>query len=112
MVTGFHQQECINEWLASVLADRLGLYCVPYDVLRYEGQLVSVCPNFLNLDLELATASDAIASMQGKLPDTVDSFLAAMEVHGIADARASLLKKLYIITRNQKCFGFTKSIIR
>lgn len=88
--TGFHQQECINEWLASVLADRLGLYCVPYDVLRYEGQLVSVCPNFLNLDLELATASDAIAAMHEKLPDTVDSFLAAMEVHGIADARASL----------------------
>ena len=58
--------------------------------MRYEGQLVSVCPNFLNLNIELATASDAIASMQEGLPDTADSFLAAMEAHGIPDARASL----------------------
>ena len=87
--TGFHQQECINEWLASMLGERLGLYCVPYDVMVYEGQLVSVCPNFLNPDLELAAAADAAASLGNRNDGTAESFLTAMEEHGITDARAS-----------------------
>ena len=94
--TGFYQQECINEWLASMLAERLGLYCVPYDVTIYEGQLVSVCPNFLNLDLDLVTASDAIASMGGHSGGTAESFRAAMEAHGITDAQ-DCLEEMYLL---------------
>jgi len=94
--TGFNQQECINEWLASVIADCLSIYCVPYEVKKYEGQIVSVCPNFINPDLDLVTAGDAVLSSGEAGDATAEQFLAVMEAHGITDARRSL-EEMYLL---------------
>ena len=88
--TGFHQQECINEWIASVIAEKLGLYSVPYEVTVYENQLVSVCQNFLNPDLDLVTAGDAILSSGNNAKESYEQLVQVMQNHGISDAENSL----------------------
>ena len=87
---GFYQQECINEWLASFIAERLGFYFVPYDVYTYEGQLVSVCPNFLNFSFELFTAGQVISTLGPGTEETFDNLLKALELNGLLDERRSL----------------------
>ena len=94
--TGFHQQECINEWIASVIAEKLGLYSVPYEVTVYENQLVSVCQNFLNPDLDLVTAGDAILSSGKNAKESYEQLVQVMETHGITNAE-SCLDELFLM---------------
>lgn len=56
-----YQMEPINEMIASVMAKRLGMDAVPYTTEIYESQLVSVCPNMLDMNHELITADDVLA---------------------------------------------------
>ena len=88
--TGFHQQECINEWIASVIAEKLGFYAVPYEVSVYEGQLVSVCQNFLNPDLDLVSAGFAMHSDGKKQGGSCERLVQVMQAHGITDAENSM----------------------
>ncbi|MBR2677507.1 MAG: HipA domain-containing protein [Solobacterium sp.] len=88
--TGFHQQECINEWIASVIAEQLGLYVVPYEVTVYENQLVSVCQNFLSPDLDLVCARDAMRSAGKNQKESYELLVQVMKEHGISDAENSL----------------------
>ena len=59
--TPIYQQEPINEWIASEIANRLGIDAVQYHVEVYENQLVSVCDNMLDLDTELITAEEVLS---------------------------------------------------
>ena len=52
----FHQQEPVNEWLASRIAQELGLNAITYTTETYENNLVSVCPNMCDGKTDLVTA--------------------------------------------------------
>lgn len=85
--TGYHQQECINEWFVSQIAERLGIFHVPYDTEIYENQLVSVCVNFLDKHTDLVTAGSAIASLGSGTEETFENLIAACQAHGMQDFR-------------------------
>ena len=86
--TGFAQQECINEWIASLIAERLGMDSVPYETDVYENQLVSVCPNFLNPGLDLVPAESVIHAMEHNDSEFwLPGYIRILEEHGISDAR-------------------------
>lgn len=81
-----YQEEPFNEWLAWQAAKRLGIYAVPYRVETYENQIVSVCPEMLNLHTDLVPARDAMKTL--KIPageSEIDCFLELLEQHGITD---------------------------
>lgn len=94
--TGYHQQECVNEAMASSIARRLGIAAVPYEVTVFEGQLVSVCPNFLDLSHDLITAGNAILSLGKVKEETFESLIEVMEQNGISNARRELDELLII----------------
>ena len=58
----FYQQEPINEWLASQVAERLGIHAVHYDVEIYENNIVSVCKAMTDDHTDLVTAGDVLNS--------------------------------------------------
>ncbi len=62
----------------------------------YENQLVSVCQNFLNPDLDLVTAGDAILSSGKNAKESYELLVQVMEDHGISDA-ASCLDELFLL---------------
>lgn len=95
--TGFHQQECINEWLASEMALRLGMKAVAYDVRIYEHQLVSACENFLNKHTDLVTAENVLKTVKtSKKEFWIDLFLDTLENHGISDASDRLDEQIVL----------------
>ena len=89
--TPFYQQEPINEWLASKMAQRLGIDCVSYIVEVYENKLVSVCPNMLNDRTELVPASEILRSLD---PDKdefwFNPYLNYLIDHGVPHAEKKL----------------------
>lgn len=56
----FYQQEPINEWLASQIAESLSIDAVHYDVEIYENNIVSVCKAMTNDHTDLVTAGDVL----------------------------------------------------
>ena len=95
--TGFHQQECINEWLASEMAERLGMHAVKYEVRTYEHQLVSTCYNFLDRHKDLVTAENVLKMVNpNKKEFWIDLFLDILESHGIADASDRLDEQIVL----------------
>ena len=95
--TGFHQQECINEWIASEMAQRLGMHAVKYEVKTYEHQLVSTCYNFLDKNTDLVTAENVIKMRNpGKKEFWIDIFLDILESNGIPDASERLDEQIIL----------------
>lgn len=87
----FYQQEPVNEWLASKISQRLGLYSVPYDTETYENNLVSACPNMCNGKVDLVTAEYVLS--ESNAPEDVfqySHYINVLEQHGITNARKVL----------------------
>ena len=86
-----YQQEPVNEWLASEIANRLGIDAIQYHVEIYENQLVSVCDNMLDLDTELITAEEVLSLAK---PDKdvfwLTPYQKTLTEMGIADAGKKL----------------------
>ncbi|NCB32993.1 MAG: hypothetical protein EOM64_03765 [Erysipelotrichia bacterium] len=84
----WNQQECINEWLASEIAERLGMKHVPYSVKEFEHQLVSVCPCMTDQHTDLITA-EMILSGIPNVPENafkIEYYINALKEHGIENA--------------------------
>lgn len=85
--TPFYQQEPVNEWLASKIASRLGIICVPYVTEVYENRLVSVCPNMMDEHTELVPASDLLRYLDpAKDEFQLNPYLTYLYEIGIRDA--------------------------
>ena len=84
----WNQQEVINEWLASEIASRLGIYHVPYSIRVYEHQLVSVCPCMTDKHTDLVTAENVLKSVPDipKNAFKIEYYINALKEHGIANA--------------------------
>ena len=90
--TPFYQQEPIQEWLAYQIALQLGFKDVtPYSVEVYENNIVSVCPNFTNENIDLVTAGMVIDSIQPPKEEFhLPYYIKALQEHGISNAQESL----------------------
>lgn len=51
-----YRQEAYNEKAACILAERMGIPHVEYDVIEYEGVACSICDGFIDEDTELVSA--------------------------------------------------------
>lgn len=110
-----YRQEPINEALASVIADHLGLPHVPYDLVFQDGYPYSVCPDFVDGKVEFVPAA-ALVSLFDKRPNepTFDFLIRACQRSGITDVRPFLEKMIafdYLIAnedRHTHNFGFLR----
>ena len=87
----FYQQEPINEWLASQVADLLGIHAVHYDVEIYENNIVSVCESTTDDNTDLITAGDILnigtpPQDQFQLP----YYISLLQKQGIQDAAGKI----------------------
>ena len=55
-------QEPINEYIASLICERLGINHVDYKIDIYNNKIVSVCDNCINSDEEIIGAYDVFMS--------------------------------------------------
>lgn len=51
-----YRQEAYNEEAACILAERMGIPHVEYDVVEYDGVVCSICDGFIDEDTELVSA--------------------------------------------------------
>ena len=51
-----YRQEAYNEKAACILAERMGIPHVEYDVIEYDGVVCSICDGFIDEDTELVSA--------------------------------------------------------
>ena len=51
-----YRQEAYNERAACILAERMGIPHVEYDVIEYDGVVCSICDGFIDEDTELVSA--------------------------------------------------------
>ena len=87
----FYQQEPVNEWLASRIAQELGLYAIPYTTETYENNIVSVCPNMCKGKMDLVTA-EYVLSDTGAPEDVFQysHYVKTLEAHGVPNVRKAL----------------------
>jgi len=95
--TPFPQQEPVNEWLASKIAKRLGISCIPYIVEVYEEKLISVCPNMLDEHTELVPASDILRYLNPYL-----SFLHEQGIYDIEQKMEEMLVLDYLMMNTDR----------
>lgn len=55
-------QEPINEYIASLICEKLDIKCVKYEIDIYNNKLISICDNCLNGHEEIITAYDIFMS--------------------------------------------------
>ena len=86
------KEEAINEWLASRIAERLGLEHCEYSVSFSETTgITSMCENFLHEDEEILSAYDVLHTE--KKPDSMNDFdfyVHILEKHHVPDAKRNV----------------------
>lgn len=86
------KEEAINEWLASRIAERLGLEHCEYSVSFSETTgITSMCENFLREDEEILSAYDVFHTE--KRPDSMNDFVFyvhILEKHHVPDAKRNV----------------------
>jgi hypothetical protein len=113
--TPIYQQEPVNEWLASQIAQRLGIEAVDYTLEIYENQVVSVCDNMIDLHTEIVPADEILPLFR---PDNDVFWLGAYQQYlydqGISDVGSKLDDMLvldFIMTntdRHNQNFGIIR----
>ena len=86
------KEEAVNEWLASRIAERLGLEHCEYSVSFSETTgITSMCENFLHEDEEILSAYDVFRTE--KKPDSMNDFdfyVHILEKHHVPDAKRNV----------------------
>lgn len=93
----FYQQEPINEWLASQIADLLGINAVHYDVEIYENNIVSSCIAMTNDHTDLITAGD-ILKTETSSPNQFQysQYVSLLQRHGIQNVSEKISDMLVL----------------
>lgn len=110
-------QEPINEYIASIICDRLGITHVDYKIDIYKNRLVSVCDNNLNGHEEIISAYDIFTS---KKKDNQDSdythYVKVLESLGLKDVKKEL-SNMYLVDfimmnydRHMKNYGAIRNV--
>ena len=110
-------QEPINEYIASLICERLDIDHIDYKIDIYNNKLVSICDNCLNGNEEIITAYDIYNS---KIKDNQDSdythYMNILTSYGIKDARKKL-SDMYLIDyimmnydRHMKNYGVIRDV--
>lgn len=82
-------QEPLNECIASLVFDRLGIDHVSYTLSWRKGKPLSVCPCFLTQNTEFVTAADILNATEGAVSGESlwEQYLSACDMLGIPQAR-------------------------
>ena len=112
------KEDAINEWLASRIAERLGLEHCEYSVSFSETTgITSLCENFLHEDEEILSAYDVLHTE--KRPDSMnyfDFYVHILEKHHVPDAKrnvAGMFVVDYLMMnedRHMKNFGVIRNV--
>ena len=112
------REEAVNEWLASRIAERLGLEHCEYSVSFSETTgITSMCENFLHEDEEILSAYDVFHTE--KKPDSMNDFdfyVHILEKHHVPDAKrnvAGMFVVDYLMMnedRHMKNFGVIRNV--
>jgi hypothetical protein len=93
--SGDLKQEPYNEHIASVIADKLGIDRVDYQLKKHEGEIFSKCPCMINKDLEFVNSF--IVFLHGdRNTDKYTNYVNICEKMGINDARKEIDKMIVI----------------
>lgn len=93
----FYQQEPVNEWLASRIAEQLGMYAVHYETEVYENNLVSVCKIFTDENTDLVTCSSVLSSIHTDAYEMqYEAYIKALQKHGIENAEKCLSDQMIL----------------
>lgn len=110
--SGATRQEPYNEVIATKIMERLGVYHVPYSLLKQEDYPFSVCKNFITPKTELVTAWYVLNTRQK--PKHVSVYqhyidcCEALGINGIVQALDKMIVVDYLIAnkdRHQNNFG-------
>lgn len=81
----------LNEYLASMICDVLGIKHVKYELDVINKKLVSKCEDFIDEDTELITAHSILKDdLTGNYKDIYEKYIKILESNGISDARDNL----------------------
>ena len=81
----------LNEYLASMICDVLGIKHVKYELDVINKKLVSKCEDFIDEDTELITAYSILKDdLTGNYKDIYEKYIKILESNGISDARDNL----------------------
>ena len=81
----------LNEYLASMICDVLGIKHVKYELDVINKKLVSKCEDFIDEDTELITAHSLLKeALTGNYKDIYEKYIKILESNGISDARDNL----------------------
>lgn len=92
-----YQQEPVNEWLASKIAEQLGLHAVKYETDIFENNLVSVCDRFTDENTDFVSCEYVLSSIHTHAYEMqYESYISALEKHGIQNARKYLSDQMIL----------------
>ena len=81
----------LNEYLASMICDVLGINHITYELAVINEKLVSKCKDFIDKDTELITAHSILKDdLTGNYKDIYEKYIKILEDNGINDARDNL----------------------
>jgi len=110
-------QEPINEWIASLICEKLGINYCNYSVDVLDKKIVSKCDDFINENEEFISAFDIFFSKK-KENDISDfeHYIKVLDAHEITDARKKVSDMFLIdylmmnIDRHMKNFGIIRNV--
>ena len=110
-------QEPINEWIASLICEKLGINYCNYSVDVIDKKIVSKCDDFINENEEFISAFDIFFSKK-KENDISDfeHYIKVLDAHEITDARKKVSDMFLIdylmmnIDRHMKNFGIIRNV--
>ncbi len=110
-------QEPINEWIASLICEKLGINYCNYSVDVIDKKIVSKCDDFINENEEFISAFDIFFSKK-KENDISDfeHYIRVLDAHGITDARKKVSDMFLIdyimmnVDRHMKNFGIIRNV--
>lgn len=111
------REEPINEWLASRICERLGVYHCNYTIDIVGNKLVSKCEDFITSDEEIITAYDIFNSE--KKPNNIsdyEHYINVLEKNNVENARENVENMFILdyiimnIDRHMKNFGAIRDV--
>lgn len=105
--SGDLKQEPFNEHIASIVAKRLGIDHVDYNLREHEGEIYSKCPCMINRDIEFID-SFKVFLYGNKSIDKYTNYINTCEKQGISNARKEVDKMIvldYLIRNTDRNSG-------
>jgi hypothetical protein len=105
--SGDLKQEPYNEQIASIIAGKLEIDHVDYQIVKHEGEMFSKCPCMINKDLEFVNSFNVFLYGEKNI-DKYTSYFNICEKMGITNARKEIDKMIvldYLIRNTDRNSG-------